>query len=602
MKSRIDRKNIHISLFTKILIAFILLGLFPLLSVGENLYARLSADVEELMVENAYQMSVNVGKNASEMIRKYDDITKYLYDYTSDDYTWFYELLNDRELAEDERTQQINAVLYNMLNMDRSVENIRFIYDKVYNVSRDSTKTVNVRKALDAQWKAKDDELTSLYLMPTHSEGNYYYHSERKVFTLARNYMDTSTIHTARTRRMGTLYVDIDPQEMKILEEGLHVGGDSRIFVADGDSGALVYAQDMSDVTEKEREIGRILEYMEGESGVFGTDDKIYAYCCIEQTPWKVIVSVDRSGMREMYLDSSRFIIGMMTAAVVILIVFYCVTRYLMRPVRTLAEGMGRIQEGKMDTRVHIKSHDEIQDLGDRFNEMADNLQKYIDKVYIAELRQKDAELSALKSTIRPHYLYNTLEVIRMTAISEQADKASDLIESLSRQLQYLIGNESEQVTLEEELENIREYFYIVRVRYENLYDLEIHVPPECLRLKVLKLILQPIVENAVKHGLRPKKEEGTIQISASREEDCLLLTVMDDGVGMTEQRLSEITERLSAQDDYGQENNESIGMKNTYDRIVKNYGAEYGFQITSCEGVGTIVEYRLPVLEGEPC
>lgn len=230
---------------------------------------------------------------------------------------------------------------------------------------------------------------------------------------------------------------------------------------------------------------------------------------------------------------------------------------------------------------------------------MAAHLQQYIDQVYVAELRQKDAELSALKSTIKPHYLYNTLEVIRMTAISENAEKASGLIDSLSKQLRYLIGNESDQVTLEAELENIREYFYIVKVRYENLYDLEIDVPADCLRLKVLKLILQPTIENAVKHGLRPKKGAGKVRISALRKAECLCITVMDDGVGMTEQQVQEITDVLE-QDTLGRQNGEkiSIGIKNTYDRIVKNYGKDYGFQITSCENLGTIVEYTLPVLE----
>lgn len=212
-----------------------------------------------------------------------------------------------------------------------------------------------------------------------------------------------------------------------------------------------------------------------------------------------------------------------------------------------------------------------------------------------------------------------------MTALEEEAEKAAGLIDSLSKQLRYLLGHESDQVALEEELENIREYFHIVSTRYENLYELEIDVPPSCIRLRILKLILQPIVENAVKHGLRPKKGEGKVRISAFKEKGILKIIVMDDGAGMPQEKVEAITEFLHTDaafsrwigseycpsrpeecikdiEDMEGKTGTGIGIKNTYDRIVKNYGQEYGFEITSCEGLGTIFEYRLPVLEEEGC
>lgn len=597
------KKRIYISMFAKMLIAFILLGLLPLLVTAQILYSRLSASVEEVMVSNASQMAVNMGKNVSDLIEKYDDITKSLYDYTSDEYLFFYELLNDEELDADERQRQISNILYNILNMDRSIQNVRFIYDRIYNVSRDSTKNINVRKALDAQWKAAEENFNDLYIMPTHTEGNYYYNSEELVFTMARNYMDVSTVRSAQSKRMGTLYVDFDPSEFRLLEEGLDMGNDGTVAVVDEVTGTVIYSRDTEKMTHKDKTISGILEYLDGESGVYRTSTDIYAYSGVRDTSWKVVAGISIRDIGEMYMKSGTFIFGMLCAAAGILGVFYLFSRHTSRPVRTLKEAMENIQKGMMDTRVNIQSHDEIQVLGEGFNEMADHLQQYINQVYIAELRQKDAELSALKSTIKPHYLYNTLEVIRMTAISEDAGKAADLIDSLSKQLRYLIGNQSDTVTLETELENIREYFYIVKVRYENQYDLEIDVPANCRRLKVLKLILQPTIENAVKHGLRPKKGGGKVRISACRKPERLCITVMDDGVGMSEQTLGELEELLKTEDTGKQKGEHlSIGIKNTYDRIVKNYGKDYGFQITSWKGLGTIVEYILPILEEEKC
>lgn len=596
-----EMKKLYISMFAKMLTAFVLLGLVPLLLTGQMLYSGLASGVEDVMVGNASQMAVNIGRNASELIEKYDDITRYLYEWTSEEYTFFYDLLEDTEINAQEREQEIAKILYSMLSMEHSIENIRFIYDKVYSVSRDTTKNLDTQRVLATQWKPGVDEMTMLYIMPTHSDGSYYYHSQQKVFTLARNYMDVSTMRTARTKRMGTLYIDIDSDSLKVLEEGLHMGENSRIMVVDSADGSVIYSRDADMIANRDEQIGSLLGNMEGTSGIWRTDDSVYAYCGVENTRWKVIVTVSHQDIRRMYLNSSWFVLGMLGVSGLILLLFFRFSRHASRPVEVVKDAMCRIQEGALDTRVEIRSHDEMQILGEGLNEMASSLQRYIDRVYVAELRQKEAQLEALKSAIKPHYLYNTLEVIRMTAVSEGADRASELITSLSRQLRYLIGNESDQVTLAEELDNIREYFSIVRVRYEEQYDLEIDVPADCQRLKVLKLILQPIVENAVKHGLRPKKDEGMVQISAVREADCLRITVMDDGVGMPKQKVEELTAMLITEtpiQSREESDGTSIGIKNTYDRIVKNYGDAYGFRFTSCEGMGTVVEYRLPVLE----
>lgn len=589
------KKSIYISMFTKFLIAFILLGLLPMMFIGQILYMRLSGNVEAVMVGNASQLAANMGRNVEDLIGGYDEISQYLYEYTSEDYMYFYQLLEDTEISGDEKARRITGILENMIRMNGAIENIRFIYDKVYHVSRDSTKNIDITKVLDAQWKPALEDLTGLCVMQTHSESNYYHNSDKKVFTIARNYMDVSSMEHARTKRLGTLYIDISPQEFGVLEQGLDLGEDGRIDVVDGTDGICIYNQDSDRLARRDSELTGLLPYMKNDSGVCQSGNYIYAYCNIKSTDWKAVARISRQDIRRTYIDSSLFITGMLAAGLIILGIFYGFSSYASRPVRELKLAMAKMQGGDLDVRVDIRSHDEIQELGQGFNEMAGNLQKYIDRVYVAELHQKEAELEALKSAIKPHYLYNTLEVIRMTALEEDAGKAAGLIDSLSGQLRYLLGHESDQVTLEEELRNIREYFHIVSIRYDGLYELEIDVPPSCVRLRILKLILQPIVENAVKHGLRPRKGEGKVRISAFREEGILKIIVMDDGVGMPEGQVEKIRKINS-----DLKTGSGIGIKNTYDRIVKNYGQEYGFEITSCEGLGTIFEYRLPVLEEE--
>ena len=184
-----------------------------------------------------------------------------------------------------------------------------------------------------------------------------------------------------------------------------------------------------------------------------------------------------------------------------------------------------------------------------------------------------------------------------MTALEHEDTETARMVESLSKQLKYLIGCNSDRVPLKRELENIREYFYIMRIRYENRIELEVSAQPEALEASIIKLSLQPIVENAVRHGLRPKKEGGTVRIQAAVQEDCLELTVMDDGVGMDEETLERLNKSLEKEETgvRTEDGWEHVGLKNTCDRIRKSFGAEYGLQIMSTQGVGTIVICRLP-------
>lgn len=231
---------------------------------------------------------------------------------------------------------------------------------------------------------------------------------------------------------------------------------------------------------------------------------------------------------------------------------------------------------------------------------MAQELEEYIHRVYVAEIRQREAELDALKSQIKPHYLYNTLDVIRMMALDHSDNQTAQMVESLSRQLKYLIGYNSDRVPLCREIDNIQEYFVIMRARYENRISLELDIAREVEECQIIKLSLQPIVENAVRHGLR-QKGGGTLRIEAVKAGNGLEITVMDDGAGMDEATLTKLRESLE-QESMGELKEDGwhhVGLKNAYERIKKNFGPDYGLEIFSDKDVGTVVIYHLPFIEG---
>ena len=293
----------------------------------------------------------------------------------------------------------------------------------------------------------------------------------------------------------------------------------------------------------------------------------------------------------------------------VVILLFSCIFLVLLyiifsnrmtEPVRKVQEAMKQVENGQMDVRLEIDSHDEMEIIADGFNKMVERLNDYINQVYVARICQKDAELNALKMQIQPHYLYNTLDVIRMTALEENDETSAELLECLAHQLRYVMGEHTDCIVLRDELQALREYFVIMKVRYEDRIGLSIQVSDEDTQLYIPKLLLQPVVENAIRHGLREKDGEGTVAIRVERKEDFLEIVVMDDGVGMDEEQVRIMQESLDDPEIGKVDANGclSVGMKNVYDRIKLNCGKEYGFRIESFLGVGTIVTYHLPVWE----
>ena len=233
---------------------------------------------------------------------------------------------------------------------------------------------------------------------------------------------------------------------------------------------------------------------------------------------------------------------------------------------------------------------------------MAEQLGDMIQEMYVAELCQRDAELNALKMQIQPHYLYNTLDVIRMSALEGGDGKTARLIESLSHQLRYVIGDHRERVALRQELDNLNEYGVLIAARYEGRIGINIEAADSDLGLLVPKLLLQPFVENAVKHGLRDRPEGGSVLVEVARLEDALQILVLNDGAPVEPERLEHIRDFLdrAAVGEQDGEGIVSVGMKNTYDRIKLNCGPAYGFTIDSGGSMGTIVTIRLPIWRDE--
>lgn len=269
--------------------------------------------------------------------------------------------------------------------------------------------------------------------------------------------------------------------------------------------------------------------------------------------------------------------------------------------VERFREQMQKAAGGSFELEKELGGRDEISDLYNYLGTMILQIQRLLAEVYQERLhaerltvRQKDAEFKMLASQINPHFLYNTLETIRMRARRSRQYDIEEIVSMLARLLRSTLQAGAREVTMKTEMELAEYYLRIQQYRFEERIQYHIHVEEGLETLPILPLIIQPIVENSIIHGLECKVGVGTINIRAARREYHVVITIEDDGVGMSEEKLAELRNKLNSYS----ENGRHIGVSNVHQRVKLRYGEGCGVRIDSGKGCGTKVEILLPDVE----
>jgi len=375
----------------------------------------------------------------------------------------------------------------------------------------------------------------------------------------------------------------------------------SRILVLDERDG-LVY-DSQSDLPAPEKRLISRLDGTEGKFWMEGEEDEQFvSYIASQSTGWKVAIVTPRQDVLGS-IDKIKTIV-IATAVVAFALTFIISVlfgRRITQPILTLFKNVNRIKRGDFSERVEIKRNDEIGLIASNFNAMQDELRNLIENTYVNRIKLREVELAMLYSQINPHFLYNTLDIIRAMADYHRAPEIGEMAQALADMFRYNTRNRDEVVTLQEELDQIEAYMKIQSIRFEDKIAYEADVDESLYNFPVLKMTLQPLVENAVFHGLERKRGKGTIRVAAAVEEGRFVLTVSDDGVGMSEQRLGDLRTKLK-QSLHREETvsvaEGGIGVRNVYSRYAIQFGDRLGFAIESRKGAGTRVSLSLPVDE----
>ncbi|WP_207659144.1 cache domain-containing sensor histidine kinase [Anaerobacterium chartisolvens] len=316
---------------------------------------------------------------------------------------------------------------------------------------------------------------------------------------------------------------------------------------------------------------------------------------------WKVVASVSINELNKQFGITKKLIIYISgTCTVIFIILSVILSTFLTKPITELSDIMRKNKLHKLviAKKKHLERIDEIGTLYNEYNNMINEINTYIKESYQNKLIALDSQMKALEAQINSHFLYNTLESIHSIAEIEEVNSIAIMSKALGDMFRYSIKTTSELVTVEEELLHVNNYLSIQKIRYEDKISFVQNIQVDLSCNKVLKLILQPIIENAIYHGLESKKSKGILTIKGYGTERELCFEIMDDGIGMSVEQVNEIKELLSEKPKFtelGQRNKRSIGIKNVHSRIQLYYGMEYGLSFESEQNSGTKVKVRVP-------
>ena len=403
-------------------------------------------------------------------------------------------------------------------------------------------------------------------------------------------------VSAVRAEKGGVIVFDLKVAAIERIFHGLKLGPSGFLFIID-ETGSIVY----SPVNPL---VWRILpEWLVGDTGLlvhrFGGVDYQLQFRRSSFTGWRTIgVFSLPEALHEAVTLRLWALVAALSALFLAFLSSWLLTSGFVRPILTLQTLMKRAEGGDLNVRFLAERTDEMGQLGAGFNTMIEEIRNLIEEVAEVQQAKREAELQVLQEQIKPHFLYNTLDTIHWMAQERGAEDISSVVTALTRLFRIGLSRGRETIALSEEMDHVRNYLFIQKVRYEDKLEYEVDFPEALGHGLVLRLVLQPLVENALYHGLKAKRGAGKVRVSARRDKDVLILRVEDNGAGIPPDTLSLFNERLAA----GTRPGEGLGygLYNDNERLKLSFGRRYGLRLESGPGGGTAVEIIHPWIEEE--
>lgn len=461
------------------------------------------------------------------------------------------------------------------------------VYHYPFTSSINSIRDLNREGLIDA-YRIEDSRI--------HWSGIYpqtYYLSDSqqslKIFSGIRSFKDSF-----QPGIKGILLMDVEEDKLYEFIKNISLGKNGQIYIINKEGVIMTSSEREKTSAKIEQPVFDIVNT--GDAGYSYIDinglKNVLIYDTSGRNGWKVAATIPLKDV--LYQTGSIKMMAIVVGIVVIALsstISFLISTKITKPIREMTKLVKVVAKGNLDVKYEARTNDELKDLSDGFNYMTSSLKELIGKVYIEEIQLKQAQLENLNAKINPHFLYNTLDTIYWMLVIAEQNEISNLVVALSDMLRYSISKSGDQVTVREELKQIDNYLYIQKTRFKDRLDVEYEVEEAANDCYIMKLLIQPIVENAIKHGLEFQSQKGLIIIKAYEKEEEIIIQIIDNGKGMSEREVKHLLNRA----DTSSLKKPGIGLNNVNERIKMFYGAKYGITVESKLGEGTCVNINVP-------
>lgn len=579
-----ERKKIvyNRSIRNSIFIYFTITSLVAVLLIVISIYSRLSSQLYDTVKQENVSLVNRVDSSMEVYLRNIMKLSDTIY----------YGIIKNTNLSEDSIGEKL-TLLYN--NNKEQVSNIALISKEGEPISVVPAARFRKNfKAEDEEWfvnalnKTENIHFTLPHVQKMFEKGDNSYNW---VISMSR----AVEITVGGSTEQAVLLIEMAYQGLEEVLDEVTLGNGGYIYLMDS-NGDIIWHPKFELIAS-----GRVKEnnlvaagYDDGSrEEVFNGTRQTVVTKTVGYTGWKLVGVIKGTGISLNMLKTRLFIVFVILLIIFIVIIINSYISFrVTNPIRELEKSVKELEEGNLDADIYMGGSYEVQHLGKSVQDMKFRIKGLMQDIVNEHEEKRKSEFDSLQAQINPHFLYNTLDIIVWQIENEKQSEAVHTVTALARFFRLSLGKGKNIVTVKDEIDHVRNYLMIQHMRFKNKFDYEFDVAEDVLELPSLKLMLQPLVENAIYHGMEFMDGDGLIVVKAWREENELYLSVADNGLGMTEDKVEMI---LTGESTSGNGRGSGIGVKNVNERIKLYFGEAYGLTIDSEPDEGTTVIIHLP-------
>lgn len=440
------------------------------------------------------------------------------------------------------------------------------------------------------EWYTKEVEAQGKPVISASHTQNYLKNEGKWVFSLSAAIMEENKI-------LGIVLIDMSYKNLTDMCNDIQLGEKGYVYIV-GQGQEMIYhpKQQLIYSGILQEDLARVMQQEEGSFTEVLEDKRLVTVHSLKEVGWRV---VGVSYIGELLVSKQEIIIPLIILTLLALVVAFLISKRIVsqtaKPIRELTEHMQEIELGKLGVEIDTQSDtEEIQCLTASFKEMVYKIEGLIEQVEDNQKKLRKSELKVLQSQINPHFLYNSLDTIIWLGEREECEKVVQMTAALARYFRLSLSKGKEVITIYEEVEHVKHYLQIQKIRYASKLTYTIEVSPDIFDEMIVKIVLQPLVENALYHGIKDLEEGGYIRVLGFREGNNIILEVYDNGKGMSREQIKNILKAPSSTSI----TKGGVAIKNVHERIQVYFGQDYGLSYESEYGKWTKVRITIPVIE----